>query len=256
VLDNDDDDDARFNPKSFDGAFYAAIGDQLGERYLEYGFTKGTVAEVDFLVGALRLARGARILDVGCGVGRHSLELARRGYRVVGLDISNRFIQLAREAATRERLSAEFVVGDARDIRFQDEFDAAICLCEGAFGLAGSDEGNLAILRGIARALKPRSPFALTAINAYSVVRQGPPNYDLYTCASRESATIHNEAGEPREVQIYTSAFTFGELTLMLAMAGLDAEAGYGCEAGRFDRKPLTAGDTEVMVLARRPAAE
>lgn len=245
----------QFNPKVFDGGYYSAIGDHLGERYLDYGFTKGTSGEVDFLIETLRLERGARILDVGCGVGRHSLELARRGYRVVGLDICSKFVKLAREAATREQLPAEFVAGDARHMRFANEFDAAICLCEGAFGLAGSDDGNLAILRGVAAALKPGSPFVLTAINAYSVVRQGPPSFDVYTCTSCDAATISNTAGESREVQIYTSAFTFRELRLMLGMAGLDVEAAYGCEAGRFEAKTLTVQDTEIMMIARRPAA-
>ena len=109
--------------------------------------------------------------------------------------------------------------------------------------------------RGIAKALKPGAPFMLTAINAYSVVRQGPPNFDLYTCTSRDGDTIHNSAGETRVVEFYTSAFTFRELKLMLAMSGLDIEAGYGCTPGRFETKPMTVEDTEIMVIARRPAA-
>jgi cyclopropane fatty-acyl-phospholipid synthase-like methyltransferase len=68
------------NELNYDGAFYAEVGNFIKENYLEYGFTKGTVQEVDFLVEELKLEQGARILDIGCGAGRHSLELARRGF--------------------------------------------------------------------------------------------------------------------------------------------------------------------------------
>jgi 2-polyprenyl-3-methyl-5-hydroxy-6-metoxy-1,4-benzoquinol methylase len=247
--------DEQFNPKPFDGRFYAAIGDHMGERYLDWGFTKGTVHEVDFIEKILRLGREARILDVGCGVGRHSVELARRGYRPVGVDISARFIQIAQDAARREDLSAEFIVADARQLELQCEFDAAICLCEGGFGLAGSDEGHLAMLRGIAKALKPGAPFVLNAINAYSAVRRAAPNFDVYSCTSRETETVNNANGEKITADIYTSAFTFRELKLMLAMSGMETEAGFGCTAGRFAMKPLTVDDMEIMIVARRPAA-
>ncbi|MBA3287529.1 MAG: class I SAM-dependent methyltransferase, partial [Acidimicrobiia bacterium] len=111
----------------------------MGEAYLRYSFTKGTVQEVDHVVGALGLRAGEHVLDVGCGPGRHAYELARRGIVVHGVDIAEPFVELARRdappGATFERL-------DARTLPFDGEFDAAICLCQGAFGLmtaAGDD---------------------------------------------------------------------------------------------------------------------
>ena len=84
------------------------------------------------MVGALGLRAGQRVLDVGCGPGRHAHELARRGILVHGIDISQTFVDLAAAdapaGATFERL-------DARALTFDAEFDAAICLCQGAFGL-------------------------------------------------------------------------------------------------------------------------
>ena len=75
--------------------WFEPIAEHLGSAYLRYSFTKGTTQEVDFVVEALGLNAGDRVLDVGCGPGRHAHELARRGLVVHGIDISQRFIDLA-----------------------------------------------------------------------------------------------------------------------------------------------------------------
>ena len=117
------------------GHWFEEVAEHLGAAYLRYSFTYGTVSEVDALVDALGLVPGQRILDVGCGPGRHAHELARRGLEVVGIDISESFVALAREGAPG---GASFVHGDARTMEFDAEFDAALSLCQGAFGLAGA----------------------------------------------------------------------------------------------------------------------
>lgn len=238
----------------YDGAYYAEIGDFLGERYLDYGFTKGTVQEVDFLVELLALPEGARILDVGCGPGRHSLELARRGFRTLGVDISRAFFEIASRRAAEEGLPAEFVAADARAMTFAGEFDAAICLCEGAFGLAGNEDGHRQVLSGIHRALRPAAPFVLTALNALAAARavEEAGAFDPYTCTAVTREQVEGAAGERREVEYFTTAFTYRELTWLLADAAFTVEAGYGCTAGQFARRPLDVDDIEIMMVARR----
>ncbi|HEX8582053.1 MAG TPA: class I SAM-dependent methyltransferase, partial [Acidimicrobiales bacterium] len=114
--------------------WFEAVADHLGAAYLRYSFTKGTAQEVAFLVDVLGLRPGQRVLDVGCGPGRHAHALARLGVEVVGVDVSARFVDLARRDAPP---GATFVRADARDLAFDAEFDAAVSLCEGAFGLLG-----------------------------------------------------------------------------------------------------------------------
>lgn len=238
----------------YDGGFYEKVGNFQREAYLDEGYTQGTVQEVDFLQELLQLPPGVRILDVGCGAGRHSLELARRGFRSVGVDIAAGLVEHAQKVAKAERLTAEFQVGDARTLTFGAEFDAAVCLCEGAFGLAGDDDGHRRTLAGISHALKPGAPFVLTAINAFSAARNEDTasRFDPYTATSSWRQTFHNPEGEAREFEMYCTAFTPRELRWLLEDAGFEVRAIYGCVASRFKRKPLELSDVEIMMVVRK----
>ena len=111
-----------------------------------------TRAEVDFAERVLALRPGARVLDVPCGFGRHAGELARRGYTVVGVDLSPLMLREARRAH-REGGRLRFVRADMRRLAYRAEFDAVICLFT-SFGYF-SERENVAALRRMARALKP-----------------------------------------------------------------------------------------------------
>ena len=240
---------------NYDGSFYKDIGNFQREAYLDEGYTQGTAQEVDFLEGLLQLPAGARILDVGCGAGRHSLELARRGFHTTGIDISGGLVEYAQKVAKAEQLPADFRIMDARKLEFEDSFDAAICLCEGAFGLAGDDDGHRQILTGVSRALKPGATFVLTTINAFSASRNedAASTFDPYTATSSWRQTLQNPQGEARAFEMHCTAFTYRELKWLLGGAGLGVRAGYGCVAGEFSRKPLELTDIEIMMVAQKP---
>lgn len=239
----------------YDGAYYEEISNFQRERYLEQGYTEGTKQEVDFLLELLNLPPNARVLDVGCGPGRHSLEFARRGFRPVGIDIAEAFIGYANEVAAKEKLPAEFRVMDARALEFESEFDAAVCLCEGAFGVAGDEVAHRQILAGVSRALCSGAPLVLTAINAFSATRnEDPATYtDPYTATSSWTQSFENPQGETQTFKMYCTAFTYRELKWLLEGAGLEVLAGYGCVAGNFTREPLKLSDIEIMMVARKP---
>ena len=143
--------------------WFEPLADHMGSAYLRYSFTKGTVNEIDSIVRLLNLRPGDRVLDVGCGPGRHSHELARRGMIVHGIDISQTFIDLATTNATS---GSTFERMDARELSFDSEFDAVICLCQGAFGLMTAGGHDIEVLTCIRRALKPTGSLALSAFNA------------------------------------------------------------------------------------------
>src|SRR5215831_10440131 len=92
-----------------------------------------TATECDLIQGALELAPGASVLDVPCGVGRHSVELARRGFALTGIDFNPAHVEQARAAASAANVAVRFEVADMRDFVASDRFDAAFCYF-GSFG--------------------------------------------------------------------------------------------------------------------------
>jgi 2-polyprenyl-3-methyl-5-hydroxy-6-metoxy-1,4-benzoquinol methylase len=118
-------------------------------------WVENTSTQVDFIIKALHLSGKERILDLACGFGRHSLELARRGFQVVGVDITRCYIDDANLTAGKENLDARFICSDIRDISFDSEFDVVLNLADGAIGYLENDQENLKIFQTISRALKP-----------------------------------------------------------------------------------------------------
>jgi cyclopropane fatty-acyl-phospholipid synthase-like methyltransferase len=120
----------------------------------QMSWVEQTPREVDFIVAALDLHEGERVLDLACGYGRHALELARRGYEVVGVDLTPAYIDDARQTAEAEGLSnASFICADLRDVSFDAEFDVVLNLADGAIGYLESDEENLKIFDLVAASL-------------------------------------------------------------------------------------------------------
>jgi SAM-dependent methyltransferase len=121
----------------------------------EMAWTDRTVKEVDRALKILKPQGDERILDLACGSGRHAIELRRRGFSVVGVDISPELIEIARGEAAVEGLDVEFVLADLRELAYEDEFDLVLNLNDGAIGYLESDEENLRAFATIARALQP-----------------------------------------------------------------------------------------------------
>jgi SAM-dependent methyltransferase len=232
------------------GHWFEPIADHLGAAYLRYSFTKGTRQEVDHLVAALALTPGQRVLDVGCGPGRHAHELARRGLLVHGVDISERFVELARRdappGATFERL-------DARALPFAEDFDAVVCLCQGAFGLMTTDGGDDAVVEGMARALRRGGRLAVTAFSAYFVVKyHEQASFDAATGVAHERTEIRDEAGNCVETDLWTGCYTPRELRLLLARHGLAIERISSVEPGAYGDDPPSVESAEFLVLVAR----
>lgn len=243
--------------------------DVYAPNYMSECFTRNTLAEVDFLVDVMQLKPGSSVLDVGCGTGRHSVELARRGYVVTGVDISSGMLSEAADAAAKAGVCVEWLCQDATQLKLDRCYDACICLCEGAFGLLDSGDDpvtrDIAILRGIASALTPGRPFMLTALNALRTIRKyndvdvAEGRFDnISLCQIHSLASIVGDSAVAAELPgsvsskvIRERAFTATELSLMLVIAGFNVEHVWGGTAGNWGRRPLLMDEIELMILAK-----
>lgn len=233
--------------------------------YEENPFTKNTTEEVDFLLSLYPLKPGATILDIGCGTGRHSIELAKRGYKMTGLDLSEKMLEVAKQNAASvselEEGSIEWLHLDAKEFALDKLFDAAICLCEGALGLIEKGENpvqhDLSIYRNIARHLKPNAPLVVTCLNGYSVIRQMKDEF-IADGRFNPATMVSNYMDEwqlpggTKQIQVYERLFIAPEVVAMLEQAGFVVDAVYGGTAGYWGRRPLSLDEVEAMYCCRK----
>jgi SAM-dependent methyltransferase len=203
---------------------------------------------VAFLADVLGLRPGLRLLDVGCGPGRHAGAFAARGLQVVGVDISQRFLGLAAAAG-----GARFVRADARTLPLSTaSCDAAISLCQGGFGLVGADDGR--VLREMARCVRSGGVVALSAFSSYFAVRHLEPGdtFDAGAGINHEWTTVRSEAGDEAPFELWTSCFTPRELRLLAGACGLTVRAIWSVSPGDYARRPPDLDHPEWLLIADR----
>jgi SAM-dependent methyltransferase len=222
-----------------------------------------TAQEVDFVVEKLGLEPGGRVLDVACGHGRHSLELARRGMRVSGVDLSPRSLAIAREAAAAEGLEVDFRELDMRELNYEGEFDAALNLFT-AFGYFEEEAENQRVLDGVARALRPGGAFLIDVINPvalfsyYSeasweelddgVLFLQQHEYDSLAGRNLAVWTFIRPDGRRSEIRHSLRMYTPVELRLLLEAAGLSVEGAWG----GFDGQELCRDSRRLILRATK----
>jgi 2-polyprenyl-3-methyl-5-hydroxy-6-metoxy-1,4-benzoquinol methylase len=253
--------------------WYESLFEDFGEKYEKEVYTRGTLGECDFIEKEINFNKQLNILDIGCGTGRHSLELARRGYRLTGIDLSNSMLDRAREQARSQNLRIDFHVQDARKLSFANEFDLAIMLCEGAFPLMETDEMNYRILQNAARALKQNGKLIFTTLNGlfplfHSVkdfiaaqVLEGnmtsdKNSFDLMTFRDHSIAYVEDDLGRKKELQCNERYYVPCEITWLLKSLNFKVIDIFAAKLGAFSRNDkLSSEDFEMLVIAEKSAA-
>jgi SAM-dependent methyltransferase len=133
-----------------------------------------TASEVDRLITMLEPGGDERILDLACGTGRHTLELARRGFAVVGIELLEANVEVARRDAEEQGQDVEFVQADLRELDLHDEFDIVLSLNDGAIGYFESEAENLRTFEVIAGALRSSGRHLLQIANVLHAERFMP----------------------------------------------------------------------------------
>ncbi len=217
--------------------------------------------EVDYIAKALDLKPGSRVLDVPCGCGRHSVELAGRGFKLTGVDLAPKNIDDARHRASGEGLKAVFECRDMRDLPWREELDGAFCFGNSFAYL--DDDGNAEFLRSACRVLKPGARFVLeTGVVAESIL----PNLEkrawylvsgLYFLAERrhdprrgrldvEYTFIQGERVEIKQASY--RVYTCREVLRLFEEAGFEVLALHGSMEG----EPYEMGSRNLLLTAQK----
>jgi 2-polyprenyl-3-methyl-5-hydroxy-6-metoxy-1,4-benzoquinol methylase len=250
--------------------WYELLFENYGQKYDNESFTQGTAGECDFIEKEINYDKSFRILDVGCGTGRHSIELSKRGYPVTGIDLSESQLARAWEKAIHNNLKIDFLKHDARNLPFNNEFDVAIMICEGAFPLMETDEMNFEILKNVTKSLKSGGKFIFTTLNGLfplyhsveefcdSAVDEGNATYrsntfDLMTFRDHNITEVEDDLGNKKSLECNERYYVPTEITWLLKSLGYNKIEIFGAKLGAFSRNDkLTTEDFEMLVIAQK----
>lgn len=251
--------------------WYEALFENYANKYEEEVFTKGTIGECDFIEKEIKGNKKLKILDIGCGTGRHSIELTKRGYNVMGVDLSASMLKKAKENAEKKGLKINFEKHDARNLPFKSEFDLVIMLCEGGFSLMETDEMNFLILQSASNALKEKnSKFIFTTLNGLFPIFHSVKDYinsknedgfsacaessfDLMSFREHNVTTFIDDDGKEIKLQCNERYYIPSEITWLLKSLGFTKIDIYGSKLGAYSRdNRLTTEDFEMLVIAEK----
>lgn len=223
-------------------------------RNLDDKFLERTPGEVDSIVRELRVNAGDRILDLGCGAGRHSIELAERGFEVTGIDISGYMLDEARKRAGMRNVTVRFLEGNLIDLQNligdKPSYEGAVCLCESGFGVLGR-ESDRKLLSDVHGALLPGSKLLATCFNGIRRYRKADPSgsFDHVSGSLLWSTPDGWDSGNRlEEVERF---YVPSEIALMLELAGFERYSFHGFDTA-LNRKPLHPDDIEMMFIAEK----
>ena len=250
--------------------WYEELFENYGLKYEDEVYTKGTIGECNFIEQEINFNKFTKILDIGCGTGRHSIELAKRGYSITGIDLSESMLSRAKEKASKEGLNIDFQLQDARKLIFKNEFNLVIMLCEGGFSLMETDEMNYQILQSATKALKEGGKFIFTTLNGlfplfHSVkdfienqnenvnVKSEGDSFDLMTFRHHSQINFEDDSGTKKTLKYNERYYVPSEISWMLKSLNFNSIDIYGAKLGAFSRDDkLTTEDFEMLVIAEK----
>ena len=223
---------------------------------------KTTLAEVDFIINEAKLKAGSAVLDVMCGYGRHSLELARKGIKVTAVDNLADYINEIKGKASAEKLEIESLCEDALDVQLDKLYDAVICM--GNSLQFFNEEDTLRLLSNISSHLNPGGKLF---INTWSIAEISMKNFRdkswirigelLFLTDSKllfhptrieTNSIIITDSGERENKTGIDFIYSISEMETMLNKTGLHLNEIYSIPG----KKPFTVGEPRAYIVAEK----
>jgi len=220
--------------------------------------------ESAFVARALSLTPGASVLDLCCGQGRHSVQLAKRGFKVTGLDLNSEYLELASKAAEAAKVKIDTVTGDMREIPFEKKFDAIVNMYS-SFGYLESEDEDLRVLESAAKALKDGGQLLLDMLNREWAIDNYIQNdwhtgadgtlyverRDLDLATSRMHVhfiVVDSKGGRRESIGHIIRLYTLTEMTRLLERVGMRVTLVFG----GFDGEDYATGTRRMIIVAQR----
>lgn len=220
--------------------------------------------ESAFVARALSLTPGASVLDLCCGQGRHSVQLAKRGFKVIGLDLNAEYLDLASKAAEEAKVKIDTVTGDMREIPFENKFDAIVNMYS-SFGYLESEAEDLRVLESAAKALKDGGQLLLDMLNREWAIDNYIQNdwhtgtdgtlyverRDLDLSTSRMHVhfiVVDSKGGRRESIGHIIRLYTLTEMTRLLERVGMRVTLVFG----GFDGEDYGIGTRRMIIVAQR----
>lgn len=238
----------------WENAIYAAESlEAMDKRFLP-----GTNQEVEFIIKELDLAIGSSILDIGCGAGRHAIELTKFGYSVTGIDISRKMLAEARSRAQEQNIELQLIEGDVLNLpKFfngqTEVFNGAICICESGLGSLGGWQKDLSVLKVIHSLLINGSKLILTTFNGlrkYRGERIKASAFDFIQGSVHWQLPDDWHGGE--KLEEIERVYIPSEIAMLFEIAGFSNVEILGSKAGNFLRNELEPDDIEMMIICKK----
>lgn len=243
--------------------FEEAFNDDYDQIYMPTFTNERNRAEADFIESVFNVPGESELLDLACGHGRHALILAERHYKVTGIDLSERFIKIARAEAKRKNLDAHFEVGDMRKIHFKNKFDGIYSFFS-SFGYFSHRE-NIKVLEGVARSLRKGGKFLLDTVNRdwlLHTIEAQPRRWEeisphfIYledVSFNARTSRIHTrrivlDGVERREINFDLRLYSLSELEELIETAGMRIDSAFGGK----DRRPFSVSSHRMIIVSEK----
>jgi len=220
--------------------------------------------EVALIRHILSLSKGAKVLDLCSGHGRHTIPLAKAGYQMTALDLNKKFLSILKREAKEQKLDIRIIHSDMKKIPFRNEFNAVINIFT-SFGYFANDEENLRVLEQVFKALKPAGKFLLDVVNREWVQKNTPAEnkyktkrysvlekikFNQRTNQGKVDFVIIDEKGKNYSARYTTKLYSLVEMEKMLKQAGFDKIIGLFGNTVKIEK--FTPRSKRLVILAQK----